>query len=66
MLITLLNRPMVSKVMFQIPYVINFVDDYSGICSVYFLKQKSDAVRALKKFLCDVAPYGKVYQATPM
>ena len=27
---------------------------------MYFLQQKSDAVKALKKFIADVAPYGKV------
>ena len=27
---------------------------------MYFLKAKSDATEALEKFLCDVAPYGKV------
>ena len=26
-----------------VKYIINFVDDYSGCCFVYFLKQKSDA-----------------------
>ena len=31
-------------------YAINFVDDYSGITLIYFLKQKSDATRALQKF----------------
>ena len=41
-------------------YVINFVDDYTGACFVYFLRQKSDASTALEKFLCDIAPYGKV------
>ena len=41
-------------------YVINFVDDFSGACFVYFLKQKYDATKALEKFLSDVAPYGKV------
>ena len=41
-------------------YVINFVDDYTGASFVYFLKNKSDATKALEKFLCDVAPYGKV------
>jgi len=41
-------------------YVINFVDDYTGVCFVYFMKNKSDAPTALQKFLCDVAPYGKV------
>ena len=41
-------------------YVMNFVDDFSGVCFVYFLREKSDAVLALQKFLSDVAPYGKV------
>ena len=41
-------------------YAISFVDDYSGAATVYFLKNKSDASRALEKFLADTAPYGKV------
>ena len=41
-------------------YVINFVDDYTGACFIYFLKLKSASSKALEKFLCDVAPYGKV------
>ena len=41
-------------------YIINFVDDYTGATFVYFLKAKSDAVHALKKFLSDIAPYGTV------
>ena len=45
-------------------YVMNFVDDYTGACFVYMLKEKSDATSALKKFLCDVAPYGKVDYVT--
>ena len=45
-------------------YVINFVDDFTGTCFVYFLKQKSDATTALEKFLCDIAPYGKVNYVT--
>ena len=45
-------------------YVINFVDDFSGASIVYFLKHKSDATTALDKFLCDVAPYGKVNNVT--
>ena len=36
------------------------VDDFSGLIMVYFLKHKSDAVRATEKFLADVAPYGTV------
>ena len=45
-------------------YVINFVDDFTGCSFVYFLKNKSDAPTALQKFLCDVAPYGKVQFVT--
>ena len=41
-------------------YVMNFVDDYSGAVFVYFLKFKSEAVRAFEKFLADTAPFGKV------
>ena len=41
-------------------YAICFVDDYSGLTTIYFLKGKDDAVRATKKFLADIAPYGEV------
>ena len=41
-------------------YVIIFTDDYSGCLFTYFLKEKSDAVKATEKFLADIAPYGKV------
>ena len=41
-------------------YAIIFVDDFSGLVFVYFLKQKSDAVSATKRFLVDSSPYGKV------
>ena len=41
-------------------YSMNFVDDYSGFIFIYFLKNKSDAVAALEKFLADSAPYGTV------
>ena len=41
-------------------YTLCFVDDYTGIIMVYFLKQKSDTVEATKKFLADTAPYGKI------
>ena len=37
-----------------------FTDDYSGSSYTYFLKEKSDAVKATEKFLSDIAPYGKV------
>ncbi|XP_068247792.1 uncharacterized protein [Palaemon carinicauda] len=35
-------------------------DDYSGSVFVYFLKQKSDALDATKKFLADTSSYGVV------
>jgi hypothetical protein len=38
----------------------SFVDDFSGIIFVYFLKRKSDALAAAKRFLADVAPFGTV------
>ncbi|XP_057299273.1 uncharacterized protein LOC130629914 [Hydractinia symbiolongicarpus] len=34
-------------------------DDFTGCMFTYFLKQKSDASRALEKILADIAPYGK-------
>ena len=41
-------------------YVISFTDDFSGCLFTYFLKQKSDAVNATRKFLADIAPSGKI------
>lgn len=41
-------------------YVISFVDDYSGIIFVYFLKNKSDAVEATAKFIADVTKFGSI------
>ena len=41
-------------------YALSFVDDYTGINMVYFLKQKSDTLEATEKFLSDTAPFGKV------
>ena len=41
-------------------YVTLFVDDYSGIIMVYFLKKKSDTLRAMERFLADSSPYGTV------
>ena len=40
-------------------YAIIFVDDYSGCTFTYFLKEKSDAVKATE-FLADISPYGQV------
>ena len=41
-------------------YALCFIDDFTGINMIYFLKQKSDTFEATEKFLADVAPYGKV------
>lgn len=41
-------------------YALSFIDDYSGIIMIYFIKHKSDAVKGLEKFLADSSPYGKV------
>ena len=41
-------------------YSIMFVDDYSGLSMVYFLKNKSDTTAATKRFLADTACLGNV------
>ena len=41
-------------------YALCFVDDFTDIKTVYFLKHKNDTVQALENFLADIAPFGKV------
>ena len=41
-------------------YVINFIDDYSGLTMLCFLKHKSDTLLATMKYLDDIIPYGHV------
>jgi hypothetical protein len=41
-------------------YAVSFIDDYSSMICIYFLRKKSDTVTAFEKFLADVAPFGKV------
>ena len=41
-------------------YCMIFADDYSGCLFTYFLRSKSDSVKALNKFLADISPYGKI------
>src|SRR6218665_3564526 len=41
-------------------YAASFVDDYSGACTVYFLRQKCDVIHATEKFLADCAPIAEV------
>ena len=35
-------------------YVIDFIDKYSGLTMLYFLKRKSDTLLATKKYLADI------------
>ena len=41
-------------------YAISFVDDFSGIINVYFLKNKSDAAKAFKIYIAEVSCYGTI------
>ena len=41
-------------------YVINFIDEYSGLLMLYFLKHKFDTLLTTKKYLVDITPYGHV------
>ena len=43
-------------------FIINFVDEYTSMIFVYFLRAKSESHTALKKFLSDVAPIGQVLE----
>ena len=36
--------------------VINFIDDYSGLTILYFLKHKSDTLLTTKKYQADIGP----------
>ncbi|KAJ8038704.1 hypothetical protein HOLleu_16202 [Holothuria leucospilota] len=41
-------------------YVISFVDDFSSLAFVYFLRVKTDSIIALKQFLADCSQFGRV------
>ena len=41
-------------------WVIIFTDEYSGCSFTYFMKKKSDTIRAMERFFADMSPYGKV------
>ena len=41
-------------------YVFNFIDNYSGLTMLYFLKHKYDTLLTTKKYLADITPHGHV------
>ena len=41
-------------------FLIDFIDDDSGLTMLYFLKHKSDTLLVTKKYLADIAPFGHV------
>ena len=41
-------------------YIINFIDEYSSMLFVYFLRSKDEAHIAFKQFIADVAPIGRI------
>ena len=41
-------------------YVLSFIDDYSSLMVLYFLKCKFDTLLVTKKYLADIAPYRHV------
>ena len=41
-------------------YVLNFIDDYSGLTMLYFLKHKFYTLLATMKYLADITLYGHV------
>ena len=54
-----LKGPMKVRGIHGEKYWMTFVDDYSGMIFVYFLKRKSESVEALQQFLTDhIRPYG--------
>ena len=55
-----LTEPVSPAAKEDFKYAISFVDNFSGVICVYFLKSKGDTVRATEKFLADTAPYGNV------
>ena len=38
-------------------YALGFINDYSGILMIYFIKQKSDSLKVTENFLSDCSPY---------
>ncbi|KAF3688288.1 Copia protein Gag-int-pol protein Copia VLP protein Copia protease [Channa argus] len=55
-----LAGPMPTPTVEGYRYAQSFTDDYSGTILVYFLRSKSDTVKATEKFLADIAPYEEV------
>ena len=41
-------------------YAINFVDAYSGLTAVYFLRSKHETLKAVEKYMADMSPLGRI------
>lgn len=41
-------------------YIINFIDEYSSMLFIYTIRNKSDAIIAIKQFIADTAPIGNI------
>ena len=41
-------------------YVLGCIDDCYGLIVTYMLKNKSDTLKAFKKFIADISPYGNL------
>ena len=52
-----LARPVDPAARDDFRYVLSFVDDFSGVITLYLLKQKSDTSAATEKFLADISPF---------
>ena len=55
-----LARPIIPTAKDGFVYAIVFIDGYFGMTFHYFLRNKSDATRAMETFIADVAPIGKI------
>ena len=47
-------------------YVLNFIDDYSSLMMLYFLKHKSDILITTTKYLADITPYSHTMELSSL
>ena len=55
-----LSGPIRPNLINESKYAITFPDDYSGLITVNFLKDKTQTVAFPERFLSDMAPYGSI------